>query len=214
MIPFSRRPALVRRVALLVVASLVFLGLTHAHWVMFDYRFTTITPERVFQSAEIPPPALVRKVREHGIRTVIDLRQGGGEPIEAERRALNEAGVRYVNLPSAQVPDDGTVDAFLGIMERSDTYPVLIHCEHGQGRSVLFAALYRIEFEGWTNESAVGGTRLVSGRGSFAPDEPKGRYLRAYQPRRAPPEQFLARRPEPVSAMVNSLPGSGEPRPQ
>ncbi len=178
-----RRPRLRLSIALAGVAVLA-IGSPYGHWVLIENRFRTITAGKVYQSGEFEQGALVDKVRQLGVRTVIDLRQEGPEVVDAERAALQGEGVQYTNLPSGQVPRDGTVDSFLEIMERQDTYPVLIHCEHGQGRSVLFAALYRIEFEGWSNERACRATRLLPGRGSFEPDTPKGTYLRAYEPRR------------------------------
>ena len=39
-------------------------------------------------------------------------------------------------------------------MDDSSNYPVLIHCYHGVGRAQMFSALYRIEYEGWTNQEA------------------------------------------------------------
>jgi protein tyrosine/serine phosphatase len=38
-------------------------------------------------------------------------------------------------------------------MDNSDNYPVLIHCYHGTGRAEMYSALYRIEYEKFTNEA-------------------------------------------------------------
>jgi protein tyrosine/serine phosphatase len=43
---------------------------------------------------------------------------------------------------------------FYKIMDNSDNYPVLIHCYHGTGRAEMYSALYRIEYEKFTNEAA------------------------------------------------------------
>jgi protein tyrosine phosphatase len=40
-------------------------------------------------------------------------------------------------------------------MDNSDNYPVLIHCYHGTGRAEMYSALYRIEYEKFTNEAHV-----------------------------------------------------------
>jgi hypothetical protein len=39
-------------------------------------------------------------------------------------------------------------------MDNKDNYPVLIHCYHGTGRAEMYSALYRIEYENFTNEDA------------------------------------------------------------
>ena len=62
-----------------------------------------------------------------------------------------------------------------------ENLPVLIHCYHGQGRAVLFSALYRIEFEGWDPDRARRATRLVLEGSSFDDNAGKGRYLIDYE---------------------------------
>lgn len=39
-------------------------------------------------------------------------------------------------------------------MDNPDNYPVLIHCYHGTGRVILYSAIYKIEYENFTNEMA------------------------------------------------------------
>jgi protein tyrosine/serine phosphatase len=46
-------------------------------------------------------------------------------------------------------------------MDNSDNYPVLIHCYHGTGRAEMYSALYRIEYEKFTNEAARQGVRTL-----------------------------------------------------
>ena len=71
--------------------------------------------------------------------------------------------------------------------------PALLHCEHGEGRSVLFAALYRIAFEGDDNETAWRrsarlpvGLRFLGavwpGLAAFGRDSVKGSYLLEFDP--------------------------------
>ena len=170
-----------------LIALAIGWGATHGHWIVLEHRFETITEGAFYQSAEMPPEALVDVAREHGIKTVIDLRHDGDiedtSEFEKERAALEKEGIRYVRIPANQVPTNDTVDAFLEIARDTAERPILVHCEHGQGRSVLFAALYRIEFEGWDPERARRATRLFSWRGSFSPGAPKGIYLRNYESR-------------------------------
>ena len=129
----------------------------------------------------MPTAELAEVVREHGIRTVIDLRLDDEGDAEAEREALEAQAVRYARIPSEHAPRAETVETFLEIVRRPENLPVLIHCGHGEGRSVLFAAIYRIECEGWDNDRARRACRLLPWRGTFAPDGPKGRYLLHYK---------------------------------
>ena len=113
---------------------------------------------------------------------------GLGDIIEAEVDYVKKMGVKHFHLPTEQVPEDETVDAFLEIMKDPANRPVLIHCRDGEGRAVLFSAIYRVEFEGWDTERARKATRILSWRGGFRPGSDKGEYLRAYVPRLDDPD--------------------------
>jgi len=150
----------------------------YGHWALFEHRFATVSPGQVYRSAAMPPERLAEKVQEHGIRAVIDLRTYGED--EAERETLAALGVKYFYLPTTQAPPPSVVDRFLELAAHSENRPLLVHCEHGVGRAVLFSALYRIEFEGWPNERARSNAYWGSGLGNFAPDSKKGRFLLDY----------------------------------
>lgn len=160
------------------------LGIYYAHWAMSDHRFTVISEGKVYQSGTMHSEDLVKTVRQYGIRAVIDLRKEG-EDVLAEHSAMTREGVKHFSLPARQVPADDTVDRFLDIVGDPKNRPVLIHCKHGEGRAPLFAAIYRIEFEGWSRERARRATRLLPFGGSFAPDRRKGIFLLNYEKRRS-----------------------------
>jgi protein tyrosine/serine phosphatase len=152
------------------------------HWVYVEHRLREIAPG-VYQSGAFSPEELPAVVERHGFRTVVDLRKWDEGDVAAEASALQASGVRHVHLPFDDVPDAGTLDAFLDLMSEPESYPVLIHCKHGWGRSRLLAAIYRIEFEGWDVERARRATRwLTTESTSFDEDEPKGRFLLDYTP--------------------------------
>jgi protein tyrosine phosphatase (PTP) superfamily phosphohydrolase (DUF442 family) len=172
-------------IALLVLAVAIAAG--YIYQVHFNYRFAAITDGKVYKSAAIPPEKLASYVDRYHLKTVVDLRDVDEQPaVDAERAALEKLGVRHVHLPTGQVPPQETVDKFLALMADPGVYPVLIHCHHGVSRSVLFAALYRIEFEGWDNERARLATRLITDGSSFDTDKRKGRYLENYVPQNQP----------------------------
>jgi protein tyrosine/serine phosphatase len=178
-------PTVRRHIAISVATALgiaLCASALYAHWVLFEHRFATITPGQAYRSAAMPPERLVEKVEKSGIRAVIDLRSHGED--EAERSALAALGVKYFSLPSSQTPSPSVLDSFLELAAQSENRPFLVHCNHGIGRAVLFAALYRIEFEGWPNERARSNAYWGSGLGNFKPDSEKGRFLLDYRRRR------------------------------
>lgn len=93
---------------------------------------------------------------------------------------LAQVGVKHFHLPFDQVPNDETIDAFIEILDHCEYRPVLIHCKHGEGRAVLFAAIYRMEYEAWSNERARRASRFLSSFGSFSPKSRKGIFIRDY----------------------------------
>lgn len=163
----------------------VLVGLAYyAYWAKALYRFTAVTEYQLYQSAEIPADEVLDVARSHGIRTIVDLRLSEESPneIEAEQKALAGSDVAYVHLPATHVPDEATVMRFLEVVGDPANRPVLVHCKHGTGRSVLFGSLFRVEFEHWDNERARRAVEPLHWRGNFAPDAPKGKYLLSYEP--------------------------------
>jgi protein tyrosine/serine phosphatase len=102
-----------------------------------------VIPGQVYRSGQPTPARMARWVRDHGIRTVINLR--GADPTreyEDEVRCAGALGIRLVDagLWSNRLPDVANacdlIDALDGASE-----PVLIHCQSGSDRTGLAAAL-------------------------------------------------------------------------
>jgi protein tyrosine/serine phosphatase len=159
-----------------------------------NHNFEEISENKVYKSGVIPPQKIASYIQNHQINSVIDLRfphttdKVNNPEIPQELTAEKEAvekleGVTYFNLGTDQVPTQETVDKFLDIMDDSSNYPVLIHCYHGVGRAQLFSAIYRIEYEGWSNQDAREQTRILLKGCSFDEGAPKGEYLINYKPR-------------------------------
>jgi protein tyrosine/serine phosphatase len=156
------------------------------------HRLGTVTPGKVYKSGTMPPAEMAKVAHELGLRTVIDLRtfQRGQDStnttdlqvIQAEGAALGSVGVRHIHLPTPQVPTEETVDQFLKVMNDPANLPTLIHCYHGIGRTELFVAVYRMEFEHWSNEKARSATRLLLAGSSFSDKAEKGQFLIQYKP--------------------------------
>ena len=160
-----------------------------------NHNFETITEGKVYKSGVIPPDELEMYIKAHQIKSVVDLRFPGTQdlvnnpeiPAEltAEKAAIAKiGGVNYFNNGSDQVPNQANLDLFFKIMDNKANYPVLIHCYHGVGRAELYSALYRIEYEGWSNEKARQNVRTLVKWSSFDDGTPKGEYLKKYQSRK------------------------------
>jgi hypothetical protein len=157
----------------------------YAWWQLVEHRLTTIERGQVYTSGAMSPKRLQKVVKRLGIKTVVDLRcpVEGVEKIAAEKMALEEIGVHHLNLESEQAPQDTCRDRFIEWLEDPAHRPALIHCNHGEGRAVLYGALWKIEFMGMNPETARKKCRVLTTRGSsFDPAKVKGAYLRNYQP--------------------------------
>ena len=152
-----RRGAFLVAIALFV--SLLVVGGEYLRWVELEHRFTTISEGAYYQSAQMSPDALIALAREKEIDAVVDLRDTTDDLdlVRAEGEALTAAGIEHIHLPTNMQPDAEAVAAFLDIVaaQRGAGRTLLVHCHHGEGRSVLYSALYRVQFEGWTPEEAL-----------------------------------------------------------
>jgi len=154
----ARKPRLLRIVLWTFAIAVVAILLDYAKWEFVDHRLVTIHDGAMYQSAAIPADEIVGVMQQNGIRTVFDLRDSERDLIAKERTAVEKAGLRYVNVPmSATEPTQDDMQRFLAAMKGTEL-PALVHCQHGQNRSVLAASVWRIEQLGWTNEQALAAT--------------------------------------------------------
>lgn len=180
---------------------LLLLAIAYYVWhVHFQYRFETISPNKVYKSALIPPKQIEIFLLENKIKTVIDLlhpdlnnalNPAGQSNIDEEDKAIqivnkkHNLSIKHINIQSDQVPTQENLTQFFKVLDDKANYPILIHCYHGTGRAQIYSALYRIEYEGWTNKDAREKTRVIiealGYRSSFADGKPKGDFLLNYK---------------------------------
>ena len=178
----------------ILAVVLIFVG-KYVYDMNINHNFETITEGKVYKSGVIPPNEIESYVKKYHIKSIVDLRFPGTadlvnnpevpKELTAEQQAVAKIkGVNYFNNGSDQVPKQENLDRFFKIMDNKSNYPVLIHCYHGVGRAEMYSALYRIEYEGWSNEEARKGVRAIIKWSSFDEGTPKGEYLKAYKSRK------------------------------
>jgi protein tyrosine/serine phosphatase len=125
-------------------------------------NFRVVCPGVLYRSGQLSRPALQRVLFDYGIRTVISLRDGQTRSDQEEEELCNGEEVNFVRiLPSrwgdegGSIPVESGVKKFREVMSDPRNHPVLIHCYAGIHRSGAFTAIYRMEFEHWTNEEAM-----------------------------------------------------------
>ena len=109
--------------------------------------------DKLYRGAQPLLPDGIRALQQRGIKTIINLR-GRDEHTDAEEKLARELGMKYYShpLPGLSAPKDADVQAILDEIRRADG-PVFVHCHHGEDRTGLIVACYRID-GGWTNQQA------------------------------------------------------------
>lgn len=150
-------------------------------------HFRVVEEGRLYRSGQLSPAALDRAVHDHGIRTIVCLRNlarpGDVVPENAEELWCAARGIRYLRLnPAAWDTPAGraNLDAFLEMADDPDSGPLLIHCFAGLHRTGVYCAVYRMERDGWTNAEAIAEMYAI---GYFQEDRTALEFLQTYAPR-------------------------------
>ena len=96
-------------------------------------------------------------IKDAGFKSIVNLRAATeeGANVEAETKAAQDAGVKYIWLPFVTAaPEAAKVDAFLAAAADPTNQPMLIHCTSG-GRVSMFWAIKRVMIDGWPVEKAM-----------------------------------------------------------
>jgi protein tyrosine/serine phosphatase len=86
-----------------------------------------------------------------GIKTVIDMRT-----TESEQKQVEAAGMRAIAVP-IEMSREGLkekVERMVALMADPANQPVYIHCRHGQDRTGIVVAAYRMKQQGWSLPAA------------------------------------------------------------
>jgi protein tyrosine/serine phosphatase len=125
-------------------------------------NFRVVREGVLYRSGQMTVAGLKRIFHDYGIKTVVCLRDGTTEADRAEEAFCNSQEVNFVRIPPAGWGVYGgswLVDAGMGrfkeVMRDRRNYPVLVHCFAGIHRTGAFTAVYRMEFEHWSNGRAM-----------------------------------------------------------
>jgi tyrosine-protein phosphatase SIW14 len=150
---------------------LVLLGITGpvalARWEARQMRnFHTVRDGVLYRSGQPALAGLKRAIHDRHIKTVVSLREahkpGDPPPDLDEELFCKHEGLNYFRIPYREwYADEGPAPAEIGmrkfreIMADPGNYPVLVHCFAGRHRTGAYCAVYRMEFEHWTNAVAL-----------------------------------------------------------
>jgi len=185
--------------AFLVYAPFLYYRYTLEH----SKRLRPVVEGRVYRSGCLTADGFRDAIRKLGIKTVITLWDENPDPDLHPNRFRSETikeselcksmGVNYKYIFVELLPETRAgkepltaVNKFLEVMDDESSYPVLIHCKAGLHRTGVMAAIYRMEYDGWSRGDAF--RELKShGFGHFVANtsnEYIAQYVMAYQPRK------------------------------
>ncbi len=97
----------------------------------------------------------VRRLAQLGIKSIINLR-GQDEHTRAEQREAEALGLKYRSfaLPGLRRPSREKVEEVLTFINDPVNQPVFVHCHHGEDRTGVIIAVYRITHDHWTSKEA------------------------------------------------------------
>jgi protein tyrosine/serine phosphatase len=208
---FSRWAAGVALAASMVYAPYLYYRYSLEH----SKRLRPVVEESVYRSGCLTADGFRDAIEKLHIKTVISFWDEEPDPTLKRSRfnsdsikeseLCKELGVDYRFIYVELLPDARTgidrppaIDEFLKIMDDEKSYPVLFHCKAGLHRTGVMAAVYRMEYDGWSREEAM--RELKShGFGHFVATTRNpyiAQYIMPYQPRWAGPA------PRPVKGIV------------
>lgn len=90
-------------------------------------------------------------LKRMGIKTVIDMRTTDNEQADVEG-----AGMRAISVPIKMTRKGlkEKVEQVMTLMADPANQPVYIHCRHGQDRTGIVSAAYRMKYQGWSLRDA------------------------------------------------------------
>jgi tyrosine-protein phosphatase SIW14 len=155
-------------------------------------NFRVVEDKVLYRSGQLSLKGLKRVIHDHGIKTVITLRdaaQPGERPPDwKEEEFCRMQELNYVRLPPREwsaeddaVPADQSVRKFRAIMSDPANHPVLVHCYRGVHRSGAFSAIFRMEHQRWNNAQAIA-EMIDHGYYTISGDKDLRGYLEKYQP--------------------------------
>lgn len=78
-------------------------------------------------------------VRNLKVKTIINIRK----ELDHDSKFAPQRGIKVVSfdIPDHHAPNEDHCEAFFKMLDDQDNFPMLFHCQHGQGRTSSFSVL-------------------------------------------------------------------------
>lgn len=153
-------------------------------------EFRVVREGVLYRSGQMKLPGLKRALHDYGIRTIINLREKtpANKADEAEEEFCAKEEINYYRFPvvhwdseEGPAPIEDNIRRFRAILEDPDNHPVLLHCHAGIHRTGAYCAVFRMEYDGWSNADALAELKANGYKNLFNEMDVLG-YLQNYRP--------------------------------
>ncbi len=156
-------------------------------------NFAVVSP--ILSRGAQPTREGFERLRERGIKTILDLRW-----LHGDDKALAGLGLNSYRLRAKQWhPETEDLVRAMKVILTPEYQPVFIHCQAGMDRTGLVVAVYRILVDGWSVEDAIA-ERKAFGAAEFWEDSKT--YLRRLESREAKEKLRMAIDAAPAPTVV------------
>ena len=145
----------------------------------YSKRLKEVEPGRLYRCGQMTADGFTEAVEQLHIKLVINVQDDFPDPdiydsflsnrTVKESELCRRLGVRYqfiapdlVHPSEAAEKHPQSIDHFLALLDDKSNYPILLHCKAGLHRTGVLAAVYRMEYQGWTPGEAF---REMKGHG-------------------------------------------------
>ena len=126
-------------------------------------RFGVVTPGTIYRSGKLTPATMGAVVRDHEIKTIVDLgawvHDPRGERLEAQTAQTLGVERHVFDLLGDSTGDPNDYVEALRLMTDPASQPVLVHCGAGTERTGVVVYLYRTIVEGVDKDEALAEAR-------------------------------------------------------
>ena len=95
-----------------------------------------------------------QRLKQLGVRTVLNLRRIHRREIAYEGRRLAALGIAHRHVPTTYRFPEASMAQALETLSDTSLHPIYVHCTHGKDRTGLLVGLFRVRHQGWTSGSA------------------------------------------------------------
>jgi protein tyrosine/serine phosphatase len=152
---------LAKRISVVLLVLVLAVG-GYVLYLLATDNFHAVIAGQVYRSGQMSGNALARVIQERGIKSVVNLRGGGGQDgwYREETNTTHQFGVGHYDfsLSAGREVSDEEIEAIMETLRHAPK-PVLIHCNGGADRTALISAIYLYTTQG---ETAAEASRALS----------------------------------------------------